>query len=141
MVLRKRTVFLRASQNFRRKRHRSASHFCPGHPLGIDHKIAHDRHCVTFGRQQQLKHHVRAVQEFEFDGSEIKFPHSAEAFVVDRSSPGSIHGETLAPMLHGGIDSAAAALPCRRTTDHSAPSQRRFRRAQARRRRERYICG
>jgi len=41
------------------------------------------------------------VQEFEFDGSEIKFPHSAEAFVVDRSSPGSILGETLAPMLHG----------------------------------------
>ncbi len=40
------------------------------------------------------------MQEFEFDGGEIEFPHPAEPFVVDRSSPGSIFGETLAPVFH-----------------------------------------
>src|SRR5882672_1028290 len=72
----------------------------PGRPLEVDHKIARDRHRITFGRQQYLKHHVRAMQEFEFDGGEIEFPHPAEPFVVDRSSPGSIFGEALAPVFH-----------------------------------------
>jgi hypothetical protein len=47
-----------------------------------------------------LKHHVRAMQEFEFAGGEIEFPHPAEPFVADRSSPGSIFGEALAPVFH-----------------------------------------
>ena len=29
--------------------------------LEVDHKIARDRHRITFGRQQYLKHHVRAM--------------------------------------------------------------------------------
>ena len=33
-----------------------------------------------------LVHHMSAMQELEFDGGEIKFPHPAEPFVVDRGS-------------------------------------------------------
>jgi len=41
------------------------------------------------------------MQEFEFDGGEIEFPHPAKPFVVDRSRLGSILGEALAPMFYG----------------------------------------
>ena len=38
------------------------------------------------------------MKEFEFDGSEIEFPHAAESFIADRHRPSPIIGEALAPM-------------------------------------------
>jgi len=32
--------------------------FGGGRPLGVNHEIARDRHRITLGRKQQLKHHV-----------------------------------------------------------------------------------
>lgn len=33
-------------------------HLRAGCPLDVDHEIARDRHRITLGRKQQLKHHV-----------------------------------------------------------------------------------
>src|SRR5262245_49397346 len=71
-----------------------------GRSLSVDHEIARDWHRITLGRKQQLKHHVRTVQEFEFHGSEIEFPHPTEPFVIDRRRTGTIFGEALAPMFN-----------------------------------------
>src|SRR6187402_1977039 len=69
-------------------------------PFDVDHEIARDRDRITLDRKQQLKNHVGAVKEFEFDGGKIEFPHPAESFVVDRRRLGSIFGEALAPMFY-----------------------------------------
>jgi hypothetical protein len=84
---------------FMSSRRRSVGRLRPCCPLKVDHKIAPDRHRITSGRQQHLKHHMGAMQEFELDGGEIELPHPAEPFVVDRNSSGSILREALAPML------------------------------------------
>src|SRR6476661_1961597 len=36
--------------------------------LGVDHEVARNRHRIARLRQQELKHHVRAVQEFQLHG-------------------------------------------------------------------------
>src|SRR4029079_18778456 len=68
--------------------------------FSVDHKIAGDRHCVSLGRQQQLKAHVRAMQEFKLDGSEIELPHAAESLIIDRRRLRAVLREALAPVLH-----------------------------------------
>jgi hypothetical protein len=40
------------------------------------------------------------MQEFQFNGGEIKFSHSTESLVVNGRRLGSVFGEPLAPMFH-----------------------------------------
>src|SRR5262249_17112838 len=96
----KRTSIAPERNRFTRSYPSSTCRLCGGRPLGVDHEIARDWHRITLGRKQQLKHHVRTVKEFEFDGSEIEFPHPTEPFVIDRRRTGTIFGEALAPMFN-----------------------------------------
>ena len=66
--------------------------------LGVDHEVTRDRHRVALGRKQQLKHHVRAVKEFELGGSKLEFTHPAKPFIADCRRLGPIPGEALAPV-------------------------------------------
>src|SRR5712691_8453080 len=49
----------------------------------IEHEVAANGNRFARFREQKLEHHMRAVQEFELDGGEIKFPHPGKALVVD----------------------------------------------------------